>query len=104
MYSKTDFHFCELIRLHAQEIILSVIHSEASEILNGNEMRLSFLNMFHFNVAFKHMDFYQNPEYCLGFAVKTLARYFTFAMRFLISCHYFEIDWYFIELNFAVGL
>jgi len=104
MYSKTDFHFCELIRLHALEIILSVIHSEVSEILNGNEMRLSFLNMFHFNVAFKHMDFYQNPKYCLGFAVGTLARYFTFAKRFLISCHYFEINLNFIELNFAVGL
>ena len=104
MYSKTDFHFCELIRLHAREIILSVIHSEVLEILNGNEMRLSFLNMFHFNVAFKHMDFYQNPEYCLGFAVETLARYFIFAKRFLTSCHYFESYLHFFELNFAVGL
>jgi hypothetical protein len=104
MYFKTDFHFCELIQLHAREIILTVILSEVLEILNGNEMRLCFLNMFHFNVAFIHMDFYQNPEYCLGFAVKTLARYFTFAKRFLISCHYFESYWYFIELNFAVGL
>jgi hypothetical protein len=104
MYSKTVFHFGELIRLRVQEIILSVIHSEVLEILNESEMRLSFLNIFHFNVVFKHMDFYQNPEYCLGIAVEILARYFIFAKRFLISCHYFESYWYFIELNFAVGL